>query len=311
MKQKILVTGSDGLIGSAIKRISKPSELEFVFANRNDADLTSGTAVKNLFSKERPDFVIHAAAKVGGIGANLKKPADFFYENIMMNTLILHYAWKFKVKKCLTFSSVCSFPDKVKVLKEDLQQYGKPCEENFAYGYAKRMIDIQIKAYRLQHQSKFSALVPANLYGTHDNYDLNDGHIIPSIIHKCFLAKRDNKPLECWGDGSPLREFIFADDVAQLTLKILFSEKIFDGIILSNPIEYSIRDVVQSICKHTKYDGSVHWGSTQLNGQYRRPSDISRLKEIAPDFKYTNLDEGIKQSVAWFAENYPYVRGAN
>ena len=311
MREKILVTGADGLIGSAIKRIAKSHKNEFIFASRKDADLTSEIHVKNLFSKEKPDFVIHAAAKVGGIGANLKKPAEFFYENIMMNSLILHYAWKYQVKKCLAFSSVCSYPDKVEILKEDLQQFGKPCEENFAYGYAKRMIDTQIKAYRLQYGCNFCALVPANLYGCNDNYDLNDGHIIPSIIHKCFLAKKENKPLECWGDGSPLREFIFADDVAELCLRILFSEQAHDAVIVSNPIEYSIKEVVHFICKYTKYDGPVQWSSNRLNGQHRRPSDISRLKKIAPNFNYTNLDDGIKKSVEWFADNYPNLRGAH
>ena len=146
--------------------------------------------VRDLYHKTLPDYVIHAAAKVGGIGLNRSRPAELFCDNILMNTHMIHCAYKFEVEKLICYTSVCTFPDDVKVLKEDLQQAGKPFEDNFAYGYAKRMVDIQIKAYRRQYGVNYCSVIPTNLYGPNDNFSLTNGHVIASLIHKCYLAKK-------------------------------------------------------------------------------------------------------------------------
>ena len=304
---KILVTGSGGLLGLAFRTIQKDfPEHDFFFATRNDGDLTKIDEVRNLYKKVLPDHVIHAAAKVGGIGLNRSCPADLFYDNILMNTYMIHCAYEFEAE-IICYTSVCTFPDDAKILKEDLQQIGKPFDDNFAYGYAKRMVDIQIKAYRRQHGVSYCSIVPTNLYGPNDNFSLTNGHVIAALIHKCYLARRDNEPLVLWGDGSPLREFIYSEDLARLTMNMLKMTE-YDKVIISNNSEMSIRNTCEIICKHMDFNGDVIFDTSKPNGQYRRPSDISRLKDLVPNLTFTNHNEGIKKTVNWFMDNYPKVR---
>lgn len=303
---KILVTGADGLVGSAMKKIANLyPHFEFSFVGRKEGDLTKEECVKNIYEKFKPDYVIHTAARVGGIGANLAKPAELFYENILMNSYMIHYGYLARVKKLIAFSSVCSFPDPVEMLEESLQQDGKPFRGNFAYGYAKRMVDIQIQAYRIQHQTNFCSVIPANMYGPNDNFSLQDGHVIPSLIHKCYLARTTKTPLVMWGDGSSMREFIFSEDISHLTLKILESNTDYDGIIVSNNKEISIRTLVDSICHLMKFDGDIVWDTTKPNGQFRRPSNTDRLRSIVPDFNFTTIENGLLNTIDWFETNYP------
>lgn len=306
---RILVTGSDGLIGNALKRISSSFAYEFIFTTRSDGDLTSEQTVKRLYETYRPQYVIHTAARVGGIGANLSKPAEFFYENILMNTYMLHYAWVYGVKKCVAFSSVCSFADKLTILRENLQQEGAPYKDNLSYGYAKRMIDIQIQAYRKQHNCDFCAVIPTNMYGLNDNFSLTDGHVIPSLIHKCYIAQQKDIPLVLWGNGTSLREFIYADDAAMFTMQIMLSPLKFDGVILSSPKEYAIKYIAELICKCFEYNGKIVWDTSKPNGQHKRPSDISRLKSIVSNLRYVSPEEGIMRTVSWFKSQYPNIRG--
>jgi len=305
---RILVTGSGGLVGKAIQSISNSFNYEFFWCTRYDADLTREEDVRSLYRQVKPDYVIHTAAKVGGIGANLASPADFYYQNILMNSFMIHYAQIFGVKKLIAFSSVCSFPDNIPILKEEFQHTGEPFRANFAYGYAKRMVDIQIQAYRIQHKTNYCSLVPVNIYGPDDQFNLQNGHVVPCIIHKCFLAKQNNEPLVLWGDGSSLREFIFSQDLAKLTMDILQTELKFDRIIVADNIEVSIKDLVNMICELMDFKGEVVWDTTKPNGQYRRPSDTSLLKDVSPNFQFTPLKDGLKQTIEWFEKNYPNVR---
>ncbi len=305
---KILVTGSAGLLGSAFRTIESDfPDHDFYFATRDDGDLTNAEQVSSLYQSVYPKYVIHTAAKVGGIGLNRSRPAELFYENILMNSHMIHYAYKSGVEKIVCYSSVCTFPDDAKVLKEDLQQCGKPFGDNFAYGYAKRMVDIQIKAYRQQYGVNYCSVIPTNLYGPNDNFSLTHGHVIASLAHKCYLAKRDKSPLVIWGDGSPLREFIYSEDVARLTMAMLKIEE-HDKVIISNNSEISIKDTCQLICKCMDFDGDIIFDTSKPNGQHRRPSDISRLMNIVPDLKFTNHNDGITRTVKWFVDNYPNVR---
>lgn len=306
----ILITGADGLLGKAIQRVSDSySGNDYVFCNRSTADLTKETEVVDMYQAVKPDLVIHAAAKVGGIQLNRSFPADMFYENILMNSFMIHHAQRFGVTKMLCVSTVCSFPDGVPILQEELQQTGQPFEDNFAYGYAKRMVDIQIKAYRKQYGVDYCLVIPTNIYGPHDNFNLKDGHVIPALIHKCYLAKRDNTPFEVWGDGRSLREFIYADDLAHLMLQFLSRPHLgFDKIIMSDNEEVSIRDMCHMICEEMGFDGELKFDESKPGGQFRRPSDISRLRSVIPDFKFIDKREGIKETIEWFQNNYPKVR---
>lgn len=305
---RILITGSAGLLGLAFRKIrSNYSEHDFYFATRNDGDLTSIDEVRSLYKLARPDYVIHAAAKVGGIGLNRSRPAELFYENILMNSHMIHCAYEFKVEKIICYTSVCTFPDDAKVLREDLQQSGKPFDDNFAYGYAKRMVDVQIRAYRQQYGVNYCSIIPANLYGPNDNFSLTNGHVIASLIHKCYISKRSNSPLIIWGDGSPLREFVYSEDLARLTMSML-KVKEFDKVIISNNSEISIKNICKIVCNYMEFDGDIVFDGSKPNGQHRRPSDISRLKELVPDIRFTDHNKGIRQTVEWFVNNYPHVR---
>lgn len=306
--EKVLVTGSNGLTGSALRRIyGLYPEYEFNFCSRNDYDLIKEQDIISMYERFRPDYVIHTAARVGGIGLNLEKPGELFFQNIIMNSFMIHYAYIYSVKRILCFSSVCSFPDNVPLLKEELQQFGEPYKDNFAYGYAKRMVDIQIKAYYKQYGVNYCSVILTNLYGQNDNFDLRDGHVIPALIHKCYLAKKNKEPLTVWGDGSSLREFICSDDVAHISIALL--KTFCDRVLVSNPVEISIKDICKIICDKMSFKGNTVFDSSKPNGQYRRPSDISLLKSIVPNFKFTDYATGVENTVHWFISNYPNIRG--
>ena len=214
--QKILVTGADGLVGSALRRINPPGA---VFVMRKDADLTNFEATKKLFEKIVPTQVVHLAAQVGGIGGNAMHSGEFFRNNIMINTNVLEAARLIGVKGLISFMSTCVFPDKCEYpLNEKNLHAGPPHSSNFGYAYAKRMLEVQSAAYRREWGCNFIVGIPTNIYGPNDNFNLTEGHVLPALIHKCYLAKQNKTPLSIWGSGEPLREFVYADDIAGLAL---------------------------------------------------------------------------------------------
>lgn len=306
---RVLVTGKNGLVGKAIWYWRNWFKYNFLFVGREEADLTKEHEVEALFKYYKPDYVIHAAAKVGGIGGNINEPANMFRDNILMNTFVIDKAWKYGVKKLLAFSSVCVFPDGIPVLREDLMQQGEPYHTQFAYGSAKRAIDAQIRAYKKQYGDRqFSSIIPCNIFGEHDYYDLDNGHVIPSLIHKLFVAKRDKKPFVVWGDGSAKREFIYARDLAMIVLRMLKLKKIPERVIVSSPQQVSIREVVELLIKVSNFDGEVVWDTTKPNGQSSRPSDITLLNSLLDNIEYENFEIALHKSYHWFRENQNKAR---
>lgn len=307
--ETVLVTGSKGLLGSAIVDASKAyANYNFVFLDRSSGDLTIQNNVEAIYKKYQPQYVIHAAARVGGIHANMSRPGELFYENLLMNSFMIHYGYKFGVNKLMCFSSMCSFPDTSSAIREGCQQDGKPFEANAAYGYAKRMVNVQINAYRKQYGVKYNSIVPGNIFGPNDNFSLVDGHVIPSLIHKCFIAKQSNKPFVIWGDGSPLREFMYSADLADVTLKLLFGDLKYDEVLVSNDSEISIKEVAMMVVDAIGFNGEIIFDTSKPNGQLKKVSDISRLRSILPDLKFTDHKQAINNSVEWFMNNYPNVR---
>lgn len=301
---KLLITGADGLVGTALRRLAPDA----IFITRKEADLTSEQDVMGIYGRHHPDYVIHAAAKVGGIGGNMAGHADYFYQNIIMNSHMIHYANLFDVKKMLVFSSVCVFPDGIEILREDLMHKGEPFTGNFAYAHAKRMVDIQIQAYRSQYGVKnFCSIIPGNIFGINDLYNLKHGHVLPSLMHKLYLAKRDNTPLRVWGDGESRREFIYADDLARYLLKILELDEIPPRIIISGEKEYSIREIVDKLCFIAEFNGEVIYETDKPNGQRSRPSDLSLLRSLI-DLNPTSIDTALLSSYLWFESNYEKAR---
>lgn len=304
--KKALVTGAGGLVGYAIRQLNPKNT---VYITRKDADLTDFTLTKKIFEKIKPNHVIHLAAEVAGIGGNIIHSGEFFRNNIMINVNVLESARLAGVDKLISFMSTCVFPDPCTYpLNEKDIHFGPPHSSNAGYAYAKRMLEVQSSAYRKEWGCNFIVAIPTNIYGENDFWNLNDGHVVPSLIHKCYLAKKNNKNLEVWGTGKPLREFVYSKDIAKLILWAMEKYNEDTPIILSNGEEKSIKELVELVVKQMAFKGKVIFDKTKPEGQFRKPSDISKLKKYLPDFKFTPLEEGIKNTVEWFIKKYPNIR---
>lgn len=294
--KKLLVTGGNGLVGSAINADIKIGR-EFDLTKQSDSD--------NAFNLYNPTHVIHCAGKVGGIGSNIKYKGEFFYDNIMINTNVIESCRKYNVKKLVAFLSTCIFPDNIEYpLTESKIHLGPPHTSNDAYAYAKRMADIQIRAYREQYGLNYTSVIPTNIYGINDNFSLENGHVIPMLMHKLYLAQKNNTDFIVWGSGRPLREFIYSKDIAKLSEWAIDNYNEIEPIIFTNSQEISIMNLVDLLVKEFNFKGIVKFDSSKPDGQFRKPSDNSKLKSYLPDFNFTSIEDGLKETVKWFIENY-------
>ena len=298
---KLLVTGGTGLVGSAISADIKISS--------KDVNLKDLHETNAAFKVLNPTHVIHCAGKVGGLGGNLNAKGEYYYDNIMINTNVIEACRICGVEKLICFLSTCVFPDKTTYpLTENMIHLGEPHNSNFGYAYAKRMADIQIRAYKEQYGLNYISVIPTNIYGPNDNFNIENGHVLPSLIHKCYLAKKNNTDFEVWGSGTPLREFIYSKDVAKICKLLLERYNGEEPIILSSSIEYSIKQIVEIIVKLMDFKGNIKWLSNKPDGQYRKPADNSKLLSIIPDFKFTPIEVGLKETINWFITNYEQIR---
>ena len=297
----ILVTGGSGLVGSAIQSIVKDYTYYFIFLNSKKCDLTDYTQTKKVFDEIRPDYIIHLAACVGGLYKNMSSQIDMYEINTLLNTNVLKAAKAVGVKNLIACLSTCIFPDKIKYpINETMLHDGPPHPSNECYAYAKRMLEVQCKHYN------FTCIIPTNVYGPHDNFNLEDGHVIPALIHKCYLAKQNGTPFYMRGTGRPLRQFIYSVDLARLILGII-DKGITETLILSPSEEYMLYDVAKMI--NTEFGGNeVCILPEYADGQYRKTADNSRLMEHFPNFEFTDLKTGIHQTVCWFIDNYNLAR---
>ena len=299
---KRLITGGSGLVGSNIE-----AEIKL---GSSDGDLRDWSQVKNIFEKHKPTHVIHAAARVGGVGGNMKAKGEFFYDNIMINTNVLEACRLYNVTKVVSFLSTCIFPESIEYpLTEKKIHLGAPHWSNYGYAYAKRMLDVQTEVYRDQYGLDFVSVIPTNIYGLNDNFNIDSGHVIPSLIHKCYLAKKNNTDFKVWGSGTPLREFIYSKDIGELTNWVLKNYDESEPIILSTSQEISIKDLVGLIVKIIGFEGDVIWQSEKPDGQFRKPSSNKKLMSYVPDFKFTPIEVGLKETIEHFINNYPNLRG--
>tara|TARA_Y100000034_G_scaffold133341_1_gene198542 strand:+ start:558 stop:1466 length:909 start_codon:yes stop_codon:yes gene_type:complete len=299
---KRLITGGSGLVGSNIEAEIKLGSI--------DGDLRDWSQVKNIFEKYRPTHVVHAAARVGGVGGNMKAKGEFFYDNIMINTNVLEACRIYNVKKVVSFLSTCIFPESIEYpLTEKKIHLGAPHWSNYGYAYSKRMLDVQTEVYRDQYKVDFVSVIPTNIYGLNDNFNLDSGHVIPSLIHKCYLAKTNNTDFNVWGSGTPLREFIYSKDIGRLTNWALENYDESEPIIFSTSQEISIKDLVGLIVTIIGFEGDVVWQSDKPDGQFRKPSSNKKLMSYVPDFKFTPIEVGLKETIGHFIQNYPNLRG--
>lgn len=313
-KKVILVTGGTGLVGKGIDIVSKEDKREdedFVLLSSKDGDLRVLSEVESIFEKFKPTHVIHLAALVGGLFRNLRENLDFFRQNMQINDNILACCFKYKVEKCVSCLSTCIFPDKTSYpIDETMVHSGPPHDSNFGYSYAKRMIDVLNRGYRDQHGCKFTSVIPCNVFGPHDNFNIEDGHVLPGLIHKIYKANKDQKPLTIWGTGKPLRQFIYSLDLARLFLRTLREYDDCTPIILSvdEADEVSIKQAAEMIVEAMDFKYGLEYDTTRSDGQYKKTASNAKLRNLWPDFEFTPMKEAIKQSCDWFVENYETAR---
>ena len=295
------------MIGTALKQLL-PEE---VFISSADYDLRDPRATRQMYAEHKPDYVIHLAARVGGVAANYNYLADFYRDNIQINTNVLHGAHEAQTKKVVSLLSTCVYPDIVSYpLREEDIHSGAPHYSNYAYAYAKRMLDVQSRAYRKQYGCNFITAVPNNLFGENDNFDLQNSHVIPALIRKMYEAKKGNHNVTLWGDGSPLREFTYSLDLAHILLFLIDNYDDAAPINIGNTQEYSIHTVAHTIAEILQFEGEITWDTTKLNGQHRKPSDNSKLLQLGWNLQdYTNFTDALTKMCQWFILNYPNARG--
>ena len=300
-----------------------------------DANLLSEEETEALFEKHKPTHVIHLAALVGGLFANMSANCDFFRKNMKMNDNILEMCHKFGVKKLVSCLSTCIFPDKTSYpIDETMVHNGPPHPSNFGYSYAKRMIDVQnkvktyklysgihelkkllqflhiLQAYHEQHGCNFTSVVPCNVFGPHDNFNVQQGHVIPGLINKAYEAKKNGTPFEIWGTGSPLRQFIYSLDLARLFVWVLREYEEVEPIILATDEEdeVSIKEVAEMILEAFEFKGEVKFLTDKADGQFKKTASNAKLRKYLPDFKFVPTREAIKRTVEWYIENYETAR---
>jgi GDP-L-fucose synthase len=270
-----------------------------------DYDLVQQDAVRQLIADSKPDVIIHLAANVGGIGANLEHPAEFFYDNLMMGVQLMHEAWKNKVEKFVSVGTVCAYPKFTKppFKEEDLWE-GYPEETNAPYGLAKKMLLVQAQAYRNQYGFNAIYLLPANMYGPGDNFDLRTSHTVPALIRKCIEAMdRGDETVVAWGTGKPTRELLYVDDAAKGLLLATERYNQSEPINLGTGKPISIKDLVKLIAKLTGFTGKIEWDTSKPDGQPKRSLDTSRAEQFFGFKAEMPLEEGLRQTIGWYRAN--------
>jgi GDP-L-fucose synthase len=302
-EKRVLVTGGAGFLGSfVVEKLRERGCQQVAVPRSQEYDLRDRDAIIRLYQEEQPHIVIHLAAVVGGIGANRMHPGRFFYDNAIMGIQLMEYARQFGVEKFVATGTVCAYPKFTPTpFQEDNLWDGYPEETNAPYGLAKKMLLVQAQAYREQYAFNAIYLLPVNLYGPRDNFDLETSHVIPALIRKCAEAKEAGyREIILWGDGSPTREFLYVEDAAE---GLLLATERYDGdqpVNLGTGEEMAIRDLAQMIAAEVGFTGNIVWDITKPNGQPRRCLDVHRAQQLFGFYATHRLREGISKTVAWF-----------
>lgn len=305
----ILVTGAAGMVGSAVCRELNRRNVPFVGTWKAEHDLRNGKEVEDMFEKHKPECLVHCAAVVGGVLLNKTQPHVLYHDNVLINTNVIHQANRRGVKKVIAFSSACAFPDTGGLFKEDELQQGQPYHGNLGYGYAKRMVDVQATICNEVYKTRNVTLIPTSIYGPHDNFSLENGHFVSSLIRKTYEAKKNKQPLVLWGTGVALRELLFADDLAKIVVELLSKDVV--GKLIVPGEEASVLTVAQAIVELMDLKTGIELDRTKPDGQLRKATDHARFKEVMGDFRFTPYKEGLKQTIKWFLEwkeNYLPIR---
>ena len=301
--QRVLVTGGAGFVGShLVRRLCAIGCASLAAPRKADYDLRDLDAVIRLYQDTRPTLVIHLASVVGGIGANRERPAEFFYDNLVMGTQLLDQAWRFGVPKFVAIGTVCAYPKFAAVpFREDDLWNGYPEETNAPYGLAKKMLLVQSQAYRQQYGYNSIFLLPVNLYGPGDNFDPGTSHVIPALIKKCVEAVEQGADrIEVWGDGTPTREFLYVEDVVDAILLASERYNCSAPVNIGSGEEISIADLTRTVAAVAGFKGRIEFDTSKPNGQPRRKLDTSRAREQFGFESKTTFAEGLKRTVDWY-----------
>lgn len=298
---RILVTGGSGLVGNALQRVCPDA----IYVSSKDYDLTKEAEVKAMFEKYKPEQVIHLAAKVGGITDNIKHPAEYIYQNALINSYVIHYAYKYSVDKLIGTLSNCAYPDIAKSypLVEEQLYDGPPAHTNFSYGYSKRLLGVLIKAYRHQYKCNFFSVIPCSIYGPHDRFG-EEGHYLAALIQKIYNAKINNEEIiKLLGTGKPLRQYIYSEDLAKIILLLLEKYNGKGPINIAPNENLSIKQIAEIALKATgSSETEITFDESFTDGQYRKDLCNDKLSNIIGNFNFTSLSDGIKRTYEWFKE---------
>ncbi len=311
-QKRLCVTGGAGFLGKhLIARLEHYGAKDIFVPRSAEYDLVKGDDIARMIDDAQPDIIIHLAAKVGGIGANMEKPGEFFYDNLMMGIQLIHQAWQRGVEKFVAIGTICAYPKYTPIpFKEEDIWDGYPEETNAPYGLAKKMLLVQSQSYREQYGYNSVFLLPVNLYGPGDNFDPASSHVIPALIRKCLEAKeRGDKQIVAWGDGSPTREFIYAEDAAEGIALATMRYNSSDPVNIGSSFEISIKDLTETIARLCDFEGDVVWDTSKPNGQPRRKLDTTRAKERFGFEAKTDFEEGLMKTIAWYKEERACGRG--
>jgi GDP-L-fucose synthase len=320
-EQKVIVTGGAGFLGSyVVDKLKRRGAREIIIPRIEEYDLTEVESIHRLFddhgipkldqrTSAHPSFgknviVIHLAALVGGIEANRRRPADYFYANLMMGTQLMHQAWTHGIGKFVAIGTICAYPKFTPLpFKEENLWDGYPEETNAPYGLAKKMLLVQAQAYRQQYSFNAIYLLPVNLYGPGDNFDLETSHVIPALIRKCIEAQEHGEnQIIVWGDGSPTREFLYVEDAAEGILLATEHYNESQPINLGSSQEISIKELVQTISRLTGFTGKLVWDTSKPNGQPRRVLDTSKAERYFGFRAQTQFEDGLRKTIEWYRE---------
>ena len=303
--KRVCVTGGAGFLGThLIRKLRENGARDIFIAQYPDYDLVKGEDIDRLLADAHPDVIIHLAAHVGGIGANREKPAEFFYDNLMMGVQLIHKAWQRGVEKFVAIGTICAYPKFTPIpFKEEHLWDGYPEETNAPYGLAKKMLLVQSQAYRQQYDFNSIFLLPVNLYGPGDNFNPASSHVIPALIRKCLEAQEQGAAeIVAWGDGSPTREFIYVEDAAEGITRATLYYNGAEPVNIGSSFEISIKDLTELIARLTGFEGSIRWDPSKPNGQPRRKLDTTRAREYFGFEAKTDFEAGLKRTIDWYRQ---------
>lgn len=308
--KKVLVTGARGFVGSSLVPLLEKTGCELITVSRGDYDLTEQSDVRRLFADKKPEVVFNLAGLIGGIMANKMYPADYNYQNQMIGAMMLHEAYKARVEKYIGLIGGCSYPATApSPIKETELWNGYPQAESAAYSLAKAMTVVQAEAYRKQYGFNAIMLVPGNMYGPFDNFDLENSHVIPALIRKYYEARQnDINEITAWGTGKPTRDFIYVEDACEAIVK---AAEIYDGeeiINISSGTQVTIKELVETVADVVGFTGKINWDTTKPDGQMFKGFDVTRMKEKLGFESHTSLREGIEKTFKWYEENHATAR---